>query len=172
MKTNRAIQEILSTIFRIIKINPQTRKILATFLILVLFVLSLGMIQGTLGKFSRSLILADSAMAAKFDIIITHPEGFFSEQGENLFEYYFLSATDIKRLTFQVDNNGEADILCRPHINNGIEYRVYVAEEEHPEFIVKANDTVNFWLFIGPDGLDTNVKEAELFVDIRQMEGS
>ena len=165
-------QNVFSTIFQGIKASTQRQKILLTFLILILFVLSLEMIQGTLGRLSRAFILTDSAQSAKFDVIITTPEEFWLEQGENLFEYHFLSVTDVRCLNFQVYNNGEADILCTPHINNGVKYRIYISGTEYPEFIVKSKETVNFQLLIGPEGLNTTIKDAELFVDIRQPERS
>ena len=154
-----------------IKPKPQGLWILSEFLILVLLGLSLGTIQGTLGKFVRSFTTSDSAAAAKFDVAVTAPEEFWLEQGEYTYEYYFLSKTDVRGLNFQIHNNGEVDVLCTPHINNGIIYRFYVAGEESTEFIVKAKETVDFWLVIAPAGLDTAVKNTALFVDIRQAEG-
>ena len=39
------------------------------------------------------------------------------------------------------------------------------------EFTVAANETVNFWLIIAPHGLDIDIRNAEFFVDIQQLEG-
>jgi len=157
--------------FRKIKANPQEQKFLAAALILIILVLSLGMIQGTLGRFSRASLMRDSALAAKFDVIITAPESFRTDGEGKLFSYHFISVTDVKALGFEVYNNGEADVICTPHVSGGILYRVFVSEIESPEFEVKAKETISFQLLIGPKGLDTNIKDAELFVDIRQMEG-
>ena len=146
-------------------------KLLIVFSILVILVLLLGITQGSLGKFSRSFMMDDSAVAAKFDVVITAPEQFFVEQGEGVYEYGFLSDMDFQELSFQVTNNGETEILCKPHINNGITYHVYVAEEMCIDFIVPAKETVSFLLVIAPDGLDTNIKDAQLFIDVKQVEG-
>ena len=153
------------------KKNPKIQTILTAFLILTLFVFSLGMAQGTLGKFSKSFVFTDSALAVKFDVDVTTPEEFVAGQGETFFEYRFLSSIDIKVFSFQVSNNGEVDVLCIPHISNGIMYRIFVSEEECTDFIVNANETVNFLLVIGPEGLDENIKDAEFFIDIWQLEG-
>ena len=157
--------------FRKIKTNPQRQKFLAAALILIILVLSLGIMQGTLGRFSRASLMRDSALAAKFDVIITAPEEFRTEEGEKLFSYHFISITDVKLLNFQIYNNGEADVICTPYVSGGIMHRVFVSEIESPEFIVKVKETISFQLLIGPTGLDTNIKDVELFVDIRQMEG-
>ena len=167
---------------RIKKINPSTdiwageryfqnRKILLALLVFVLSVLSIGMAQGTYGRFSKSLIRTDSALTGAFDVTITPAKEFWVEQGEHVFEYYFLSAIDIKGFVFQVANHGETDIRCKPYINGDLTYRIYVAEEAQTEFVVKANETVDFWLAIAPDGLDTNIRNVELLVDIQQLEG-
>ena len=149
----------------------QGYKLVAALTILVILLLLLGITHGSLGKFSRSFIMIDSAVAAKFDVVITPPEAFSMVQGDGVYEYRFLSDTDFQRLAFQVTNNGETEVLCRPHINNDITYRVYVGEEMCSDFIVPAKETVNFLLSIAPDGLDTIVREAQLFVDIKQVEG-
>ena len=149
----------------------QKYKLLLVLAILLVLVFLLGIAQGTLGKFSQSFGMADSAVAAKFDVTITAPDEFSIEQGESVYEYRFLSDIDIQRLTFQVTNNGETAVLCKPHINNGINYRVYSADELHIDFIVPAKETVDFLLAITPDGLDTVIRDATLFIDIKQVEG-
>ena len=110
-------------------------------------------------------------MAAKFDVVITAPEKFRTENGKQSLEYHFLSDIDIQIFLFQVYNNSETDIICNPHISNGVMYRVYVNEIEETEFIVRARETVSFRLAIAPNGLDTSIRNAEFFVDVRQMEG-
>ena len=152
-------------------VRPQKQRVLLAFLVLFLLLLLLGILQRTLGKFSLSFIASDSALAAKFDLIVTAPEEFKSEQGENLFEYHFLSDTDVREFHFRVDNYGEADILCRPHITNGIEYSICVEGKELSEFAVRAKETAYFQLFIAPDGLDEKIKGAEFFIDLQQIEG-
>ena len=154
-----------------ININQPKQKFFTALSVLVLIFFSFGMIQLTIGKFVHFSTLTDSAIVAEFDIIITAPEEFSLEQSEDIFEYHFLSDTDILGLDFWVINNGEVDILCRPYINNDVIYSIYVAENKCTEFIVAANEIVNFWLVIASDGLDTNVKDAELFIDIQQIEG-
>ena len=164
-------KKILLQTFRKIKTALQNRKSPAAFMILIILVLTLGTMQGARGSFSRSFTTGDSALAAKFDVIITVPEGFVTENDEQLFSYYFISLVDVKLLNFNIYNNGEADVICTPHVNNDIMYRVFISEIESPEFEVKAKEAVSFQLLIGPGGLDTKITEAELFVDIRQVEG-
>ena len=171
MKMRGIMPRILLESPRNIKISTEKKKLLSAFLIFVILILSLGITRQTFGMFSRSFVMMDSASAAKFDVKIMAPEEFWPGQDKSDFEYRFLSNMDIQRFAFQVTNNGEAEILCRPYINSDITYRIYVEEDARAEFIVAANETVSFWLVIAPDGLDTNVRNAELFVDIRQMEG-
>ena len=171
MKLNKIIPMSLLMMFQRIRISSQTQKFLVALLILIILILSLKMFQGTLGKFSRSFILSDSAATAKFDVIIIVPKEFKWEDGQNLLECFFFSPTDIRGLRFEVYNDGEADVLCIPHVSNGITYRIYVAEQERSQFIVKAKERVDFWLAIAPDGLDTNIKDAELLIDIQQVKG-
>ena len=153
------------------EVNSGKKKYHTGILIFIIFTLLLVITQHTLGKFSHSYIVADSASAAKFDVTITAPEMFRLEEGISIYEYHFLSDTDIQGLAFQVTNNAETEILCTPHINGAIAHRVYVQEEAVTEFSVAAKQTVSFWLIIMPDGLDTNVQNAKLFVDIQQAEG-
>ena len=153
------------------KMSTQNKKLLAAFLVTVILLLSVGLTQKTLGKFARSFMRSDVAKAAKFDVEITGTEAFWWEQGERVFEYHFLSGTDIQGLSFQITNNGETDMRCKPYITNGITYRVYVAEEVCADFVVAAKETVSFWLALAPNGLDTNIRDAEFFIDIQQMEG-
>ena len=167
MKQNKISQKTLQNL----KMNTQNKKILAVFLVTVILVLSLGMTQETLGKFSWSFLRSDVAKTAKFDVEITGGEAFWWEQGERVFEYHFLSDTDIQELTFQITNNGETDIRCKPSITNGVTYRIYVAEEVCTDFVVAPKETVNFWLVIAPDGLDANIRAAKFFIDIQQIEG-
>ena len=171
MKMRRMNQKILSKMLHNAEISTEKKKLIVAFLVFVILVLSLGITRQTLGIFSRSFVVADSAMAAKFDVIITTPTEFESEQGESNFEYHFLSDIDIQGFVFQVTNNGGADILCKPYINSDITYRIYVEGEAVTGFHVAANETVSFWLLIAPDGLDTNVRHAKLLIDIQQMEG-
>ena len=170
MRINGMAQRILLVISRKIKTGYEKKKLIAAFLIFVILFLLLGITRQTLGIFSRSFVLTDSAMAAKFDVMITAPKEFWPQQGDSNFEYRFLSEMDFRGFVFQVTNNGEAEVLCKPHINSDVTYRVYVEEEARDEFIVAAKETVSFWLIIAPDGLDANIRNAELLIDIQQME--
>ena len=164
-------QKILLAMTRKIELHTEKKNLLSVFLLLAILMLSLGMIQGTMGKFSQSATLTDSATAAGFDVIITPPKEFWPEEGGSSYEYHFLSDVDIQGLVFEVTNNGETSVLCRPYIDGDITYRVYVGEEVVTDFSVAASETVTFWLVIAPDGLDTNVINTKFFVDIQQMEG-
>ena len=170
MKTNRIYQKILSLILWKTKISIRNKKFIIVSLVLVLLLLSLGMTQRTLGGFLRSSILTESANAGEFNVTVTAPKEFWLEQGVSVFEYHFLSATDIQALVFHVTNNGVSDILCTPYINSDITYRIYVEKEICTEFIVAATETVEFALLLAPVGLDIIIEEAELFIDIQQLE--
>ena len=139
-------------------------------LLLVPLVLSLGLTPETLALFTKSFIFTDTAATASFDVIISASDHFIWENGENTFEYHFLSPEDIKPLHFQITNNSEVDILCTPHINNDIYYLVYTSGAVCSEFVVFANTTAEFYVLIAPDGLDTHPQDAGLFVDITQFQ--
>ena len=157
--------------FKKIKISAQKQKIIFAFIISIITVFSLGTLQVTMGRLTRSSVLTNSAVVAEFDVVITDPEEFSIERGETIFEYYFLSDIDIKGLSFRVSNNGEANVRCMPYIDDNIAYRIYVEGEECAEFVVAANESVDFWLIIAPIGLNASIKSAELFIDIQQAEG-
>ena len=146
-------------------------QLLSAVLAVCLLMFSLGLTQGTLARLAKTVLMSDSARAAVFDVVVTAPEAFWPEQGESTYEYYFLSAMDIQVLVFEVTNNGETDVRCRPYIDGGIVYRVYVAQVPCTEFVVRTNETVIFWLGIGSDGLDTNIRDVKFFIDIQQVEG-
>ena len=171
MKINKIMQHIFAFLFKKNRTDSQKQNLLAIFLILVLLILSLGIIQGSFGKLSRSFMLSDSAIVAEFDVIITAPKNFGLEQGESIMEYHFLSNTDVQGFIFQIANNGELDILCRPYFNANIAYRIYVDGEELAEFVVAAKESENIWLIIAPIGLDTKIKVVKLYIDIQQLEG-
>ena len=154
-----------------LKIKKSIRKLLAALLTMAIFLLAIGMTQETLGKFSRSFLLSDSALSAEFDVTITTPEEFWSLPDESNYEYFFLSDIDFQGLTFQITNNGETDILLKPHIDSDITYRIFIDGESYTEFVVPANETIEFWLIIAPIGLDTTITDAKLFFDILQVEG-
>ena len=164
------LHKIKTVILRKNKIPLYTHKLLVAFLILILFFLLLGIIQGTLGRFSKSFILSDSASAAKFNVTITPPSEFIFGQGDTVFEYHFLSNTDSKQISFQVHNNSETDVVCTPYLTNNVNFLVFISEEERTDFIVKTKETVSFDLLILPDGLGFNIKNTDIYVDIRQIE--
>ena len=151
--------------------RPQSPKAVMLSLLLGLLLLSLGIGQGTLGKFLKAFIISDSATPATFDVLITIPNGFSPEQGKLVFDHRFLSSSEVKVLNLQAYNNGEVDVRCTPYVNGGIMHRIYVSGEECTEFVLKPMETVLFQLVLGANGLDENVKEAQLIVDIQQMEG-
>ena len=153
-----------------IKISTEKKKLLAVSLFFVILILSLRITQQTMGILTHSVVLEDSAFATKFDVITVAPKEFWPEQDNRIFEYYFLSDIDIQSLIFQVTNNGETEIVCKPYTDSDITYRIYVEEEMVTEFIVAVGETVSFWLVIAPDGLDTNIRDVRFFVDVQQIE--
>ena len=171
MEIRGITRRILLEMSRKAKISTEKEKLLTALIIFVILILSLGITRQTFGMFSLSFVLTDSAMTAEFDVIVTAPKEFWSEQGESDFEYHFLSDIDFQGFAFQVTNNGEAKILCTPYVNNDIIHRIYLEEEVVINFIVAANETVSFWLIIVPEGLDTDIRNAGFLVDIQQIEG-
>ena len=149
----------------------QNRKALLTFLLMALSIVSISMTQVTYAKFSQSFIQADSALAVAFDIDIAAPEEISLEQGQGVYEYHFLSEMDIKGLPFTIANNAEVAIVCKPYISGDVTYRIYVAGEAETEFIVEANETVDFWLTLAADGLSTEIVDVEFLIDIQQLDG-
>ena len=165
MRTNK--YQVRSALFRSIR----TKKLLAVVLVFAALVLLLGMTPETLGRFSRSFFLADSAAAAKFDVEVLAPEEFWFAQNEAMFEYYFLSPADEQELIFRIINRGEIDVRCRPQMSGGIVYRMFVGGEAGTDFIVGAKTAMDFRIVIIADGLDTSIRSVELFIDIEQTEG-
>ena len=144
------------------------------FPVVAILILSFALIQGSLGRFTRSILLSDSAVVSKFDVIITPPNELMLSQGENAFEYDFISVTDAKLFDFHIFNNGEVDVICTPGVTNNIRYKVLIAGEEVEEFIVTVKESVSFQLRIEPQGLSglsASRTDATLFVDIHQTEG-
>ena len=162
---------ILRAKSRGIRKNRKNRIILIAFLTLSILILSLGLFQGTLGRFSKNVLLSDSAVVSKFDVIITAPEEFVGEHSENTFEIDFISGTAARTFSFGIFNNGETDVICTPGVNNNIEYSVLISGAETDDFLVKPKETISFELIIKPDGLSANRMDASLFIDIRQTEG-
>ena len=171
MKRGKSIPNRLSKIVNKNRANIQGHKALVILLIFVLLILSIGMIQGTLGKFAHSFIKTESATAAKFDIVITTPEEFVTENGITSFENYFHSNYDVKILEIHVYNDGETDVLCTPYITDGIFYRIFIDMEERTEFVLKPKESETFYIGIGAFGLDTNITEAGFYIDVQQIEG-
>ena len=153
---------------KISAMGAESKNQIAVFLVMAALIASLGIIQQTSGRFAGFFIVTDSALATKFDVITIAPKEFYTEESGSGFEYRFLSPTDIQRLTFRIVNRGETEIICKPYVNCDIAYRIYVEGEECTEFWVAASDIVEFWLLIAPDGLTTDSKEAELFIDVWQ----
>ena len=154
------------------KADTKTLRFFAGVLVLVILALSLAMTGGTLGKYVHSFLSMETAVVAEFDVTITAPDEYVSNHGEVFYEFYFFSDTDIRGLTFQVTNNGETDVLCRPEVSGDVYYKIFVAQEERAEFVVGIGETVSFWLVVGPDGLDTTLRDADFFIDIQQAERS
>ena len=171
MKMRGITQRIRLEISRKNKIGTEKKKLIAAFLIFVILVLSFGITRQTLGKFSKSFLLTDSALVSKLDIDITAPDEFILEQNGDFLKLHFTQNANTKDFSFQVFNNGEVGVVCTPHINNGVVYHIFVSGAACTEFIVNAKDTVNFRLIVESSRLDGNIKEAKFSIDIQQLEG-
>ena len=150
--------------------KPKKRTNFAFFSIGFFLIVSLGITMVTHGRFLQSFIVNDTASVAKFDVTIIPPEGFYGEQDKRVFEYYFLSAMDFQGLFFQIINNGETDVLCKPSVHGDISYRIYFEENECGEFAVAAKEASGFWLVIAPDNLENSIQDAVFCIDITQIE--
>ena len=126
--------------------------------------------QETLARFNHAFHPSDIASAAKFNVLITAPPDFANTQGESLMEHFFITTTESKGLTFQAYNSGEVDVICTPRITADIQYHVFFNETSTTEFTIKAKETVSFHVFILPNGLSEKVTEADLLIDIRQLQ--
>ena len=171
MRTSETIQKKISKIAVNNRFNLLGSRTLAIVPVLVLVILTIGSIQETLGKISKSFIISDSALTAKFNVTFTLPKEFYTEQGVASFEYSFLSQEDIIILDFHVHNDGDVDVLCTPHIDTDILYKVFINRVEHEEFVVKAKESVEFHVLLGPNGLTTDITDADFFIDIKQIDG-
>ena len=141
---------------------------LVFFLGLALLALSAATLQESLARFWHVFVPADSAKVATFNVTIVTPQD-FPQHADSAWEYYFISASHAKTLYFEVNNHGEADIRCTPHVTQGIWYHVLIAGEDVPDFIVKGGEAVSFHLILLADGLDTSITEADLLIDIEQV---
>lgn len=169
MNPKRKNQKIRKKIFPRTKSVQNRQSIFIVFLVMGLLILSMGLMPSTLGRFVQNIPIFDSASAAKFDVTILPPNEFFTEQEDMVFYYHFLSGTEIKDLDFKIFNNGETDVICTFHINNGITYEIIQFDVEHPILLVKANSSVDFKLRLFPGPLNTNITDADFFIDIQQF---
>jgi len=152
------------------KIKTTKHRVVCFFGLLMLSVVVLRMLPETLGGFAQVLSTKDSALAASFNIELTASKE-LENPGTDYYWYYFPTGQELKALNFEVTNKGEIAVMCAPHINNGIEYRVYIDNTVKPEFVVEAGEAVSFWIVIAADGLDLSPIDAALVIDLQQAEG-
>ena len=169
MRTNQ--KRIHLVMLQVIRLINNRKLTLLVLLILVILILSLGLIHGSLGRFSRSVLLSDSAVVSKFDVIITAPEELTFGQSGNVFEYDFISASEVKSFDFYIFNNGETGIICTPGVTNGVNYKVLISGTQTWDFAIGAKEGVSIQLLIEPQGLNAGRTDAVLYIDIHQSEG-
>jgi len=124
----------------------------------------------TLGRFMQSFSINDSAVIAKFDVVIIAPEEFDDSSEKEHYQHSFFDREEKKNFDFIVSNNGEVDVNCAPYII-GVPYSIFIAGEPQSEFIIKAGESVEFQLVIVAFNLTAGITEAELIVDVEQYMG-
>ena len=124
----------------------------------------------TLGRFTRSFSADDSAVVAKFDVVITVPEEFDGGSEQNDYQHSFFEREGQMIFDFTVTNIGEVDVNCNPYII-GVLYSILVSGEPRSEFIVKAGESVEFQLVIVAFNLMKGTTEADFIIDVEQYIG-
>jgi hypothetical protein len=124
----------------------------------------------TLGRFMQSFHLSDSALVAKFDVVITMPEEFDNSSDKNHYQHSFFDREEMTVFDFTASNNGEVDVNCAPYII-GVPYSVFISGQSQSEFVVKAGESVDFQLVIAAFNLTTGITKTEFIVDVKQYIG-
>ena len=138
--------------------------------ILVVTVAVVCTLPTTFGRFVRSFSVNDSAVVAKFDVVITVPEEFDGGFEQNDYQHSFFEREGQMVFDFTVTNNGEVDVNCNPYII-GVLYSILVSGEPRNEFIVKAGESVEFQLVIVAFNLTKGTTEADFIIDVEQYIG-
>ena len=153
------------------RITPSRRKTVYLFVLLLLLTLAFYALPGTLGSYIHTFYRSDSANTAKFNVVITAPDELSELGTDNSYHYYFPADDTTKTLDFTAGNFGETTVICTPHINNGISYRIFVSGELQNDFVIPIGESVDFQLVILAAQLDAEIKEASFFIDIEQLGG-
>ena len=147
------------------------RKSAYILILLLLLIAIMHTFSNSLGRFSHSVNVNDSAFAAKFNIDIITPDELSSVSSDNHYQYYFPMQGDVISFAFKISNNSEVAVICHPHINNGIRYHVILDGVYQNEFVLNSGEAINFQLIVLSDGLNTNITQSSLLLDITQLEG-
>ena len=149
--------------------NTTRKKVIYILALIVLLAAVVHTVPDTFGQFVQSVKMKDAAFVAKFDIAVTAPDELDSILINEKYQHYFPMTGDQVFFTFNIRNNSEVFVLCRPYINNGIAYHIIVGDELKSEFTVGIGESVDFQLVIMSEGLSVKITEANLFVDIKQL---
>jgi len=144
--------------------RPEGAAIRSIILLLVLVMLTL---PGSLGRFSLSGRLSDSASVAEFEVRIIP---LWAVPADDDLDLRFWPGSGPRRLPFEAVNTGEVDVTITPHIPGALCH----AEADsltQDEIFLPAGGRVVFRVVILLDGLGPQILETELFLDIRQAEG-
>jgi len=87
------------------------------------------------------------------------------------YSYYFPSEAGLKTFSFNVRNQGEVSVVCRPYISGNVQFFVIADDREQTEFIVRPGEQTAFHVVILSAGLSTSELETSLLVDIEQIQG-
>ena len=139
-------------------------------IILLLAGIMLTMVN-TFAKYVKEAINEDSAIVAKFDVEISIPEELEAVSDEAPFSVFFTEKEQTKAFPFSIENKGEVSISCRPFISEAASFEVYVSEKLCESFFVGIGECIEFQIVISTKGLNKHSKEAELVIEIYQVEG-
>jgi len=125
----------------------------------------------SLGRMLRSIQGADAAAAAKFAVRIEAPPELAFASPESAYQHYFPHVNAEKSFDFTLHNEGEVTVRCTPRITNGVQYRVCAAGADKESFVLRSGESAAFQLTILTEGLQLEITQAALTVDIEQVKG-
>ena len=123
----------------------------------------------TFSRHMYSITKTDAAEVAEFDIEITAPVELDYASAENPYQHSFSDVGQAKAFAFSITNNKEVSVICAPHIDSNVQYRILVNDVACNSFVIGIGETVDFQVIIISDGLKTEAISAKLVLDIQQL---
>jgi len=123
----------------------------------------------TFAKLLETIVIDDSAVAAKFDVSITIPDE-LNKALEYNYEYYFSLDEENKSFEFKINNNSEVNVICTLYVEGYTQYEILISDEPQNEIFLGMGENADFQLIVYSDGLSTDITEISFLIDIQQAE--